>query len=185
MSLSFSKTEFQGVIIIESDLYQDERGYFKEVYHSDKYKDLGEVFIQDNHSNSKKGVIRGLHYQLNKPQGKLVTVMTGEIFDVAVDIRVGSPTFGKWIGLHLSAINKKQIFIPEGFAHGICVLSDSADVLYKCTDLYDSEDEYSLLWSDSKVNIDWPISEPLVSKKDSQAPGLDQIPEKLLPVYKQ
>ncbi len=184
MPLTFSKTELEGVIIIESDLFQDERGFFKEVFHSDKYKELGEVFVQDNHSSSKKGVLRGLHYQLHKPQGKLVTVIRGEIFDVAVDIRKGSPTFGKWIGVFLSATNKKQFFIPRGFAHGFCVLSDCADVLYKCTDLYDSKDEYGLLWSDPNINIDWPISELIVSKKDSAAPGLDQIAEELLPVYK-
>ena len=184
MSLTFSKTDIEGVMIIETDLYQDERGFFKEFYHSNNYKELKETFVQDNHSNSKKGVLRGLHYQLNKPQAKLITAITGEIFDVAVDIRAGSPTFGKWIGIHLSATNKKQFFIPAGFAHGFCVLSDTADVMYKCSELYSSEDEYGLLWSDPDINIDWPLSELIISNKDSTAPELNQIPEELLPVYK-
>lgn len=184
MSLTFSKTELEGVMIIETDTYQDDRGFFKELYHSDNYNELKETFVQDNHSNSKKGVLRGLHYQLNKPQAKLITAINGEIFDVAVDIRKGSPNFGKWIGILLSATNKKQFFIPGGFAHGFCVLSDTADVIYKCSELYTPEDEYGLLWSDSTINIDWPLSGLTLSKKDSTAPELNQIPEELLPVYK-
>ncbi len=184
MPLTFSKTDIEGVIIIESDLFQDERGFFKEIFHLDKYKDLAEVFVQDNHSNSRKGVLRGLHYQLERPQEKLITAIRGEIFDVAVDIRKGSPTFGKWIGSLLSATNKKQLFIPTGFAHGFCVLSETADVMYKCSELYSPEDEYNLLWSDPEINIEWPISDLVISKKDSAAPELNQIPEELLPVYK-
>lgn len=183
MPLTFSKTDIEDVMIIETDFYQDERGFFKEIYHSDNYRELKETFVQDNHSNSKKGVLRGLHYQLNKPQAKLITAISGEIFDVAVDIRKGSPTFGKWIGSLLSTTNKKQLYVPTGFAHGFCVLSDTADVMYKCSELYSPEDEYGLLWSDPNINIDWPMSELIVSTKDSKAPKLDQIPEELLPVY--
>ena len=184
MPLTFSETELKGVVVIESDIYEDERGFFREIFHTDKYQQLGQIFVQDNHSYSKKGVLRGLHYQLNSQQGKLVTAITGEIFDVAVDIRKGSPTFGKWAGTNLSSLNKKQIYIPKGFAHGFCVLSDRADVLYKCTDLYVPGDEYGLLWSDSMIDIDWPVSDPIVSDKDSRCPALDQIPGELLPVYK-
>lgn len=183
MSLTFSKTEIEGVIIIETDLYNDQRGFFREIYRTDKYKDLNQNFVQDNHSHSKKGVLRGLHYQLNNPQGKLVTAISGEIFDVAVDIRKQSPTFGKWVGTLLSSSNKKQIFVPTGFAHGFCVLSEYADVLYQCTELYDAQDEYGLIWSDPDVDINWPISELTVSEKDSAAPMLSQIPEGLLPGY--
>ena len=184
MPLTFKETELEGVIIIESDLYEDERGFFREVFHTDKSRQLGHVFVQDNHSHSKKGVLRGLHYQLNNPQGKLVTAITGEIFDVAVDIRKGSPTFGKWTGAHLSPLYIQQIYIPEGFAHGFCVLSEKADVFYKCTDLYVPDDEYGLLWSDSSINIDWPLSQPIVSDKDCKFPELNKIPRELLPVYK-
>lgn len=184
MSLTFSNTELEGVIIVESDLFEDSRGFFKEIFHKEKYTRLGVNFVQDNHSHSVKGVVRGLHYQLNQPQCKIVTAISGRIFDVAVDIRKGSPTFGKWTGAILSPENKKQMFIPEGYAHGFCVLSDTADVLYKCSDLYSSEDEYGLLWCDSNININWPISEPIVSIKDSEAPLLNQIPEELLPEYK-
>lgn len=183
MPLTLSNTEIKGVIIIESDIYNDERGFFREIYRSDKYKDLNQIFVQDNFSHSKKRVMRGLHYQLNNPQGKLVTAISGEIFDVAVDIRKESPTFGKWVGALLSSSNKKQIYIPTGFAHGFCVLSEHADVMYKCTELYNPEDEYGLIWSDPTVNIDWPISDLIVSEKDSAAPMLSQIPEGLLPGY--
>ena len=182
MSLSFSKTELEGLIIIESDLYQDERGFFKEVYHSEKYKDLREVFIQDNHSNSKKGVIRGLHYQLNKPQGKLVTVITGEVFDVAVDIRKNSPSYGKYVGEILTAENKKQLLIPRGFAHGFLVLSETAIFTYKCDNFYHKESEGGIIYNDSTINIDWKIENPTLSKKDRQNPKLSETPEGLLPV---
>jgi dTDP-4-dehydrorhamnose 3,5-epimerase len=184
MPLTFSETELKGVVVIESDIYEDERGFFREIFHTDKHQQLGQIFVQDNHSYSKKAALRGLHYQLNSQQSKLVTAITGEIFDVAVDIRKGSPTFGKWTGTNLSSLNKRQIYIPKGFAHGFCVLSDRADVLYKCTDLYVPGDEYRLLWSDSMIDIDWPVSDSIVSDKDSRCPALDQIPEELLPVYK-
>jgi dTDP-4-dehydrorhamnose 3,5-epimerase len=183
MPPTFKETWLKGVIVIESDVFEDERGFLREVFRADSYQQLGQVFVQDNHSHSKKGVLRGLHYQLNNQQGKLITAVTGEIFDVAVDIRKGSPTFGKWTGAYLSVLNKRQIYIPEGFAHGFCVLSERADVFYKCTDLYAPEDEYGLLWSDPVLQIDWPVSTPIVSDKDSKSPALDQIPVELLPVY--
>ncbi len=128
-------------------------------------------------------MLRGLHYQLDKPQGKLVTALSGEIFDVAVDVRPGSPDFGKWTGVYLSPENKRQIYIPEGFAHGFCVLSDTADVVYKCTDLYSPGDEYGLLWSDEALNIDWSVSQPIVSQKDLAYSELKKIPAELLPIY--
>ena len=183
MPLIFSKSEIEDVIIIETGSYEDKRGFFKEIYHVDKYRELQETFVQDNHSHSKKGVLRGLHYQLKNPQAKLISVISGEIFDVAVDIRIGSPTFGKWVGEVLSADNNKQLFIPIGFAHGFCVLSDYADVMYKCSELYSSDDEYGLIWSDSDILIDWPLSQPMVSNKDSSAPELKSISEELLPEY--
>ena len=181
MPIKIVETEIKGVLILEHELFEDDRGFFREVFHSDKYQFLNERFLQDNHSHSKKGVLRGLHYQLNFPQAKLVTAITGEIFDVAVDIRKGSETFGKWIGVYLTPENRKQIYIPEGLAHGFCVLSDNADVLYKCTNLYRPEDEYGLLWSDTTVNIKWPVNEPTVSDKDSVSPELKDISDELLP----
>ena len=185
MSLSIKETGLPGVIIIESGLYPDHRGFFRELYHKEKYSAAGlkNEFVQDNHSRSVKGVLRGLHYQLRNPQGKLVTVLSGEIFDVAVDIRAGSPDFGKWTGVHLSPQSGRQIYIPPGFAHGFCVLSDTADVVYKCTDLYSPDAEHGLLWSDKGVNIDWPVSDPIVSEKDSAYLELKKIPAELLPIY--
>jgi dTDP-4-dehydrorhamnose 3,5-epimerase len=185
LSVVIIETELPGVLIIGSDIYTDQRGFFRELYHKDKYcaAGLDKEFVQDNHSRSVKGVLRGLHYQLNKPQGKLVTALSGEIFDVAVDVRSGSPYFGKWTGVYLSPENKRQIYIPEGFAHGFCVLSDTADVVYKCTDLYSPGDEYGLLWSDEALNIDWPVSQPIVSQKDQAYSELTKIPAELLPIY--
>ena len=149
-----------------------------ETFHQRKYAEGGidRIFVQDNLSHSKRGTIRGLHYQLRHPQGKLVYVITGEIFDVAVDIRFGSPYFGKWVGSLLSSENKRQIFIPEGFAHGFCVMSKTADVLYKCSDLYAPDDDRGLFWADPTIGIDWPIKTPILSKKDSQNPRLAHIP---------
>jgi len=185
LSLSIKETELPGVIIIESDLYPDHRGFFRELYHKEKYSAAGlkSEFVQDNHSRSVKGVLRELHYQLRNPQGKLVTALSGEIFDVAVDIRAGSPNFGKWTGVHLSPQSSRQIYIPPGFAHGFCVLSDTADVVYKCTGLYSPGDEHGLLWSDEGVNIDWPVSQPIVSEKDKAYLELKKIPAGLLPIY--
>ena len=179
------KTSIHGVIIIEPKVFGDHRGFFLETYSSNRYQQMGVegTFVQDNHSHSSYGILRGLHYQLHHAQAKLMYVIKGEIFDVAVDIRQGSPTFGKWAGAHLSSENHKQMYIPQGFAHGFCVLSEKADILYKCTDVYHPEDEYGVLWSDPNIDIDWPIRDPILSKKDSAYPQLKGIPEDCLPVF--
>lgn len=185
MTLTCTETSLPGVFLIESEVYKDDRGFFLETYHAQKYKEIGlaQVFVQDNHSHSLRGTLRGLHYQLNHPQGKLVYVITGEIFDVVVDIRPGSPTFGRWLGTTLSAENKRQLFVPEGFAHGFCVLSETADVMYKCTDLYAPGDEYGILWSDPTIDIVWPMENPILSEKDAKNPTLKDVPEECLPLY--
>jgi len=184
LSVVFKETSLSGIILIEPSVFSDSRGYFLETYNQKEYTNyINKSFVQDNHSHSGKGVIRGLHYQLNNPQGKIIYVVRGEIFDVGVDIRKGSPTFGKWQGFSLSSDNHKQIYIPEGFAHGFCVLSDEADVTYKCTKLYTPEDEYVLNWSDAQIDIDWPVNDPIISEKDNQSPFLKDIPEDLLPSY--
>lgn len=163
-------TAIPEVKILEPHVYGDERGYFFEAYNRTEFTRLLEfepVFVQDNQSRSAKGVLRGLHYQIRQAQGKLVRVLSGEIFDVAVDIRRSSPTFGHWVGVRLSAQNHRQLWVPEGFAHGFCVTSDSAEVLYKTTDFYAPEHERSILWNDPELSIDWPIEgEPGLSGKD-------------------
>lgn len=164
------ETELPGVKLIQPRLFGDDRGFFLEMYHQQKFNEGGipEVFVQDNLSRSQRGVLRGLHYQIKHPQGKLVTVMAGEIFDVAVDMRRSSPHFGKWIGKTLSAENRCSLYIPPGFAHGFYVRSESADVFYKCTDLYHPEYERTLLWNDTAVGIDWTVTiPPLLSEKDA------------------
>lgn len=160
------------IIIIEPEIFQDDRGYFTEMYHQEKFQDVGIKgnFIQDNRSLSYRGTIRGLHYQVRKPQGKLVWVVYGEVFDVAVDIRRTSPTFGKWQGIMLSMENKKGIYIPPHYAHGFCVLSKEAEVFYKCTEFYSPENERSIRWDDPELAIDWPIRTPILSDKDRIAP---------------
>jgi dTDP-4-dehydrorhamnose 3,5-epimerase len=180
-------TSLPEVFVIEPAVFGDQRGFFMEIYHQRKYTalDIQPVFVQDNLSHSLHGTLRGLHYQLNKAQAKLIQVIRGCIFDVAVDIRRGSPYFGQWAGVHLSDENKQQLLIPEGFAHGFCVLSDVADVVYKCTDFYAPEDEGGIIWSDPDLAIDWPISEPLLSEKDSQLPRLAAVVPERLPVYKE
>ena len=185
MTLTCTEMSLPGVFLIEPKVYKDDRGFFLETYHAQKYKEIGltQVFVQDNHSHSRRGTLRGLHYQLNHPQDKLVYVITGEIFDVAVDIRRGSPTFGQWTGTLLSERNKRQLFIPAGFAHGLCVLSETADVMYKCTDLYAPGDEYGILWSDPTIDIVWPIENPGLSEKDAKNPTLKDVPEECLPLY--
>jgi dTDP-4-dehydrorhamnose 3,5-epimerase len=187
MSVRFSKTSLSGVFLVEPDVFRDHRGFLTETFHHRKYADerIDRVFVQDNHSHSKGGVLRGLHYQLKNAQAKLVYVVTGEIFDVVVDIRQGSPTFGQWVGTILSASNRRQIFAPEGFAHGFCVLSETADVIYKCTEFYAPGDDYGIFWADSTIGIDWPIKHPMLSEKDSQNPKLNEVPRDLLPVYKE
>ena len=163
-------TSIEGVLIIEPDVFKDNRGFFMETYHHERYKEysISRVFVQDNLSFSVQGTLRGLHYQVKHPQAKLVQVITGEIFDVAVDIRPGSSTFGKWTGAYLSDQNKRQLFIPEGFAHGFCVISKTAHFLYKCSDFYASKDECGINWADSDIGIDWPEKNPIVSEKDRQ-----------------
>lgn len=166
-------TSIPEIKIIEPKVFGDERGFFLETFQTKKYQAvIGEnlTFVQDNHSRSSKGVLRGLHFQKTKPQGKLVRVVTGEVFDVAVDIRKGSPTFGKWEGVLLSGDNKRQFWVPPGFAHGFVVLSDTADFEYKCTDFYDPNDEGAIKWDDPDIAIDWPFDfEPSLSAKDELA----------------
>jgi len=178
-------TSLPGVLIIEPDVFKDNRGFFMETYHQRRYIEAGidGMFVQDNLSHSVHGILRGLHYQLRHPQAKLVQVIEGAIFDVTVDIRQGSPSFGQWTGVHISEENRRQTFIPEGFAHGFCVLSETADVMYKCTDLYVSDDEGGILWSDPGLAIDWPIADPLLSEKDSRYPCLSDIRSERLPAY--
>jgi len=157
----FIRTEIEGVYIIEPTVFGDNRGYFMETYNYDEFKEAGldMVFVQDNQSKSKKGVLRGLHFQKNHPQGKLVRAIKGEVFDVAVDLRKDSKTYGKWVGVILSEENKKQFYVPEGFAHGFLVLSDEAEFVYKCTDFYHPEDEDGIRWDEPSIDINWPINE--------------------------
>lgn len=185
MTLKFTEKSLPGVLLIEPMVFQDDRGYFMETYHTGKYGEAGlnQVFVQDNHSQSRRFTLRGLHYQLKHPQGKLVYVIAGEILDIAVDIRKGSPTFGRWTGTLLTDKNKRQLFIPEDFAHGFCVLSEIADVIYKCTDLYTPGDEYGILWSDPTIDIVWPVENPGLSEKDAKSPRLSDVPEEYLPIY--
>jgi len=174
--MQVSKTPIDGLLIIEPKVFADSRGVFYEVYSESRYKEHGiPRFVQDNHSVSKKGVLRGLHYQINSEQDKLVRVTQGEIFDVAVDIRKQSPTYGRWWGLSLSETNNLQLYIPVGFAHGFCVSSESAEVLYKCSDYYSPEDERGILWSDPNLAIDWPIKDPILSEKDAVYPLFSEL----------
>jgi dTDP-4-dehydrorhamnose 3,5-epimerase len=169
------KTKLKDCMIIEPKVLGDERGFFLETFQAVRYADFAGInlpFVQDNHSRSSKGVLRGLHFQKTKPQGKLVRVVRGEVYDVAVDIRSGSPTFGQWEAVILSEENKTQFWVPPGFAHGFLVLSDTADFEYKCTDYYDSSDEGSVLWNDPDLNVPWPVDNPLLSEKDANAPKL-------------
>jgi dTDP-4-dehydrorhamnose 3,5-epimerase len=172
--MKITTTELDGVLIIEPKVHSDGRGSFYESYVKQKYIEHGilDEFIQDNHSISKKGVLRGLHFQEDPEQAKLVRVTHGEVFDVAVDIRQGSPTFGKWIGIQLSEENHLQMYIPGGFAHGFCVLSDTAEFLYKCSAYYAPSGERAVLWNDPDIGIDWPIKNPILSEKDTAAPRL-------------
>lgn len=168
---NFIKTEIEDLYIIEPTLYGDNRGYFMETYNKEEFHRAGLTmdFVQDNQSMSAKGVLRGLHYQINMPQGKLVRVIKGEVYDVAVDLRQGSKTYGKWYGVFLSEENKRQFYVPEGFAHGFLVTSDRAEFVYKCTNFYDPQDEGGILWNDEKLNINWPIEmveNIILSEKD-------------------
>lgn len=171
-------TQLAGVKIIEPKVFGDERGFFLETFHEERYRDLAGItlpFVQDNHSRSTKGVLRGLHFQKTKPQGKLVRVVTGEVYDVAVDINPLSPTYGQYEGVVLSEKNKRQLWIAPGYAHGFLVLSETADFEYKCTDIYDPSDEGGVLWSDPNIAIDWPLREVSLSDKDKILPLLKDL----------
>jgi len=173
--MKISHSKLKGCVIIEPRVFGDDRGFFLETFQAARYKQEAGIdlpFVQDNHSRSARGVLRGLHFQKTKPQGKLVRVVRGEVYDVAVDIRKGSATFGEWEGVILSEDNKKQFWVPPGFAHGFVVLSDTADFEYKCTDYYDPSDEGSILWSDPDLDIPWPIANPALSTKDESAKRL-------------
>jgi len=177
------ETALPGVLVIEPQVFGDTRGFFYESYNEARFRDAGidARFVQSNVSRSARGVLRGLHYQWPHPQGKFVSVLEGEVFDVAVDIRRGSPHFGQWFGAMLTAENKRHMWIPEGFAHGFCVVSDYATFSYQCTALYDAKADAGVLWNDPAIGIDWPIAEPQLSDKDLKAPLLKDVPEHRLP----
>ena len=175
--MKFNPTELPGIVLIEPDVHRDARGFFLETYQRSRYASGGvdEIFVQDNHSRSGHGTLRGLHAQLKRPQGKLVRVIEGEVFDVAVDIRRGSPHFGRYFGTLLSADNFLQLYVPPGFAHGFCVTSEIAQFEYKCSDFYDPQDEIAISWNDPDIGIPWPVKHPELSKKDASAPRLAEI----------
>ena len=182
--MKVTPTSHPDVLLIEPDVFEDPRGFFMETYHVEKYAAAGlpTEYLQDNHSHSVRGVLRGLHYQLQHPQGKLVRTVNGEVLDVAVDIRKGSPYFGQWVSVMLSADNRRQLYVPPGFAHGYCTLSERADFLYKCTDIYTPSDEYGIAWDDPALAIDWPDVDVLLSDKDKLYPVLSECEN--LPEYK-
>lgn len=179
------ETALPEVCLVEPKVFGDARGFFFESYHQTRFAEMGipDIFVQDNRSRSGKGVLRGLHYQLNYPQSKLCCVVQGEVFDVAVDIRHGSPNFGKWVGVILSAENKHQIYIPAGFAHGFVVLSETAEFVYKCGDFYHPEDEGGVAWNDPHIGIDWPLQDVALSGKDQKNLTLAAIEPTKLPKY--
>jgi dTDP-4-dehydrorhamnose 3,5-epimerase len=183
--LQVTETKIPGVYLIRPQVHEDARGFFYESYHQAKLGELGirEVFVQDNHSKSCRNTLRGLHYQLKHPQAKLCRVVQGEVLDVAVDIRAGSPYFGHWVSAILSAENRQQILVPRGFAHGFLVLSETAEFLYKCSDFYFPEDERGVLWEDLDLGISWGVREPVISKKDAANLPLRRIPLQFLPSY--
>ncbi len=184
--MKIEPTHLPGVLLIEPDVFGDHRGYFQESWNRRKYAEFGlnVDFVQDNLSFSRRGILRGLHFQNPNPQGKLVQALQGEVFDVAVDIRKGSPSFGKWFGTVLSAENHLQMYVPEGFAHGFCVLSETALFAYKCTEYYSPQSEHSLRFDDPDIGIKWPLEEsPSLSAKDANARLLKDFPEDLLPLY--
>jgi dTDP-4-dehydrorhamnose 3,5-epimerase len=179
-------TALPDVLIVELRSFADDRGFFVERYHEEEFARLGlpTTWRQDNHSHSRRGVIRGLHYQLHRPQGKLISCVRGRVFDVAVDLRVGSPTFRQWVGMTLADDTPWLLWIPPGFAHGFCALSDSADVLYKCTDVYVAADERGIAWNDPELAIAWPVEDPVISTRDRQLPLLSDAMD-YLPAYPQ
>lgn len=172
-------TFISGVLVFEPRVFHDDRGWFCETWRADRYHDagIGYSFVQDNQAYSKHAVLRGLHYQVNRPQGKLVRVLSGEIFDVAVDLRQCSPTFGKWFGINLSAANRLQLFIPPEFAHGYCVLSETAEVAYKATDYYSPPDERTIVWNDPEIGVEWPLPSPVLSPRDAAASSFRDAPK--------
>jgi len=181
--MKFGKTELEGLLLIEPLCIRDERGFFLESYQEARYRTAGVMddFVQDNHSRSARGVLRGLHFQVQYPQAQIVTVLRGRIFDVAVDLRRGSPTFARWFGADLSEDGPRQVYMASGFAHGFCVLSDFADLHYKVSRFYDHADEGGLLWSDPEIGIKWPIQNPIVSGRDAAFPPLRNIDRATLP----
>ena len=183
--MNVMETDLPGVLVFEPKVFGDERGFFMETWREDRYEAAGlpTRFAQDNLSFSRRGVLRGLHFQNPNQQGKLVYVLQGEIFDVAVDVRVGSPTFGEWTAVTLSSENKRQCYVPEGFAHGFLVTSDQALFAYKCTAKYNAKAEAGVLWNDPEIGIEWPADDPVLSEKDSSAPPLVELPPERLPTY--
>ncbi len=177
------ETSLPGVFELRPVVHRDARGFFIETYQKAKFANLGiaDGFVQDNHSRSAKGTLRGLHYQLHHPQAKLCRVVEGEALDIALDVRVGSPSFGKWTSVLLSAKEQNQIYVPAGFAHGFLALTDSVQFLYKCSDFYDSEDEHGIAWNDPDLKIYWGITAPIVSERDANFPMLAQVPREFLP----
>ncbi len=181
--MNFLPTSLPGVLLIEPEVFGDDRGFFMETYRMDAFRAAGisAPFVQDNHSRSARGVLRGLHYQEPNTQGKLVRCTRGAIFDVAVDIRRGSPTFSKWFGIELSDANKLMLWVPPGFAHGFCAMEEGSDLVYKCTTLYDPPSDRAILWNDPEIGIEWPIEVPVLSGKDTKAPRLAEAT--VLPIY--
>ena len=178
-NFKFTKTAIEGIIIVEPTVFGDDRGFFMETYQKEEFAKGGITadFVQDNHSGSAKGVLRGMHYQINFPQSKLVRCISGEVFDVVIDLRENSPTYKKWEGVILSAENRKQLFVPKGFAHGFLVLSDTAELLYKVDDYYHPNDEGGIMWNDPEIGINWPISDdfqPILSDKDKKHPPFNK-----------
>jgi len=184
-NLEIIETSLPGVLLIKPRVFTDPRGFFMETYRENVLAAAGirDRFVQDNHSHSSRGVLRGLHYQLRTPQAKLCRVVQGEVLDIAVDIRLGSPSFGIWMSVPLSGDNHLQLYIPRGFAHGFVVLSETADFLYKCSDYYDASDDRGVLWNDPEIGIDWQTPAPILSEKDRRYLPLSQIPRDQLPQY--
>ena len=183
--MDVKRTKLPGLLVVEPDVFADKRGFFLETWNVTRYEQAGipGPFVQDNASFSVKGILRGLHFQHPQSQGKLVQVLSGEVVDVAVDIRVGSPTFGQWVSEVLSGTNHRQMYVPPGFAHGYCVTSETALFAYKCDDFYNPATEGGIIWNDPDLGIDWPVSEPIVSPKDAVHPRLEDIPRDRLPAF--
>jgi len=179
--MKFVATEIPEVLLVEPDVHRDPRGFFLETWHAEKYREGGIDFdfVQDNHSRSARGTLRGIHAQLDPPQGKLVRVVAGEIWDVAVDLRIGSPTFGRHVGVTLRAEDFRQLWVPPGFGHGFCVLSESADLAYKCTARYEPAGEIAIAWNDPELALPWPVDAPTVSDRDRTAPSLHEVKPRL------